>query len=105
MDIRGSATGPACGDGPGSPAAVAGVDVCPGGSGALRGSAACRNTGSVREDRLLERIKRTYEAVFADTDWLIEDAIEEARNSRSPTAASFSAFARRSAGSTRRSVR
>ena len=42
-------------------------------------SVACRNTGSVREDRLLERIRRTYEAIFADADALIEDAIEEAR--------------------------
>jgi len=29
--------------------------------------------------RLLERIRRTYEAIFADADSLIEDAIEEAR--------------------------
>jgi len=43
------------------------------------GPDACRNTGSVREDRLLERIRRTYEAIFADADALIEDAIEEAR--------------------------
>ncbi len=44
-----------------------------------RDSVACRNTGSVREDRLLERIRRTYEAIFADADALIEHAIEEAR--------------------------
>ncbi|HNQ22461.1 MAG TPA: recombinase family protein [Phycisphaerae bacterium] len=43
------------------------------------GADACRNTGSVREDVLLERIKRTYQEVFADADSLIEDAIEEAR--------------------------
>ena len=43
------------------------------------GPDACRNTGSVREDRLLERITRTYQHVFADADALIEDAIEEAR--------------------------
>ncbi len=43
------------------------------------GPDACRNTGSVREDRLLERITRTYQEVFADADALIEDAIEEAR--------------------------
>lgn len=43
------------------------------------GPAACRNTGSVREDLLLERITRTFREVFADADSLIEDAIEEAR--------------------------
>jgi len=43
------------------------------------GPQACRNTGSVREDLLMERITRTYQEVFADADSLIEDAIEEAR--------------------------
>lgn len=43
------------------------------------GPDACRNTGSVREDLLMERITRTYQEVFADADSLIEDAIEEAR--------------------------
>ena len=40
---------------------------------------ACDNRASVREDLLMERIKRTYEEVFADADSIIEDAIEEAR--------------------------
>jgi hypothetical protein len=43
------------------------------------GPDASRNTGSVREDRLLERITRTYQEVFADAHALIEDGIEEAR--------------------------
>ena len=43
------------------------------------GRDACDNGASVREDLLMERIKRTYEEVFADADSIIEDAIEEAR--------------------------
>jgi site-specific DNA recombinase len=43
------------------------------------GPGACDNRASVREDLLMERIKRTYEEVFADADSIIEDAIEEAR--------------------------
>jgi len=43
------------------------------------GPGPCRNTGSVREDRLVERITRTYREVFDDADSLIEDATEEAR--------------------------
>lgn len=43
------------------------------------GRDACDNGASVREDLLMERIKRTYEEVFADADSIIEDAIDEAR--------------------------
>ena len=39
----------------------------------------CHNAANIREDLLMERIKRSYEEIFADADSIVEDAIEEAR--------------------------
>ncbi|HPP28892.1 MAG TPA: recombinase family protein [Phycisphaerae bacterium] len=43
------------------------------------GRDACDNMANIREDLLMDRIKATYQEVFADADSIIEDAIEEAR--------------------------
>ena len=42
------------------------------------GRDACDNAASIREDLLMQRVKQTYQEVFADADSIIEDAIEEA---------------------------
>ncbi|GMV98284.1 MAG: hypothetical protein AMXMBFR83_26360 [Phycisphaerae bacterium] len=43
------------------------------------GPSACANAAAVREDELMDNIRRTYQAVFDDADSIIRAAVEEAR--------------------------